>query len=96
MPRQPPPPALPPNFEAIWDKDSQQYYYVNKRTQVVSWDLPNTGSHHALSERRVKGAEGERAGKKEAILWKKTAKEILQVSYQLRPKTPRLSASNDH
>lgn len=43
-PSRPPPPILPGGWIAIWDEETQRYYYCNQVTHVTQWEVPTAPS----------------------------------------------------
>ena len=44
---------LPPNWEAIKDDESGDYYYYNKKTGETCWELPNGQQSVAKTPKRT-------------------------------------------
>lgn len=39
-PSHPPPPRLPSDWEAVWNKEADKYYFWHRSSGTTSWDLP--------------------------------------------------------
>ncbi|CAE8588997.1 unnamed protein product [Polarella glacialis] len=52
-PGQPPAPALPPDWQAVWEPAEGKYYYWNAITSEARWDPPPAGAPLSIEQLKV-------------------------------------------